>query len=186
MSLPAEPAVFLDRDGVLNKAIIRDGKPYPPRDLGEFAITPDARAALFALKSEGFLLVVVTNQPDVVRGRVNRAEVDAINAKLASGLPLDAIEVCEHDDKEHCDCRKPKPGMILRAQQKLGIDLVRSFMVGDRWRDIEAGRRAGCRTVLIGDGYGETFPSAPTFKVASLASAASWIIERSRLEREIT
>jgi D-glycero-D-manno-heptose 1,7-bisphosphate phosphatase len=86
MSLPAEPAVFLDRDGVLNRAIIRDGKPYPPRDLGEFAITPDARAALFALKSEGFLLVVVTNQPDVVRGRVSRAEVDAINAKLASGF----------------------------------------------------------------------------------------------------
>ena len=182
---PAKAAVFLDRDGVLNEAIRCDGKPYPPRDLGQFAITAGARASLDALKREGFLLVVVTNQPDVARGRVSRAEVDAINAKLAGCLPLDAIEVCEHDDKEHCDCRKPKPGMILRAQQKLDIDLARSFMVGDRWRDIEAGRRAGCRTVLIGEGYGEPFPCAPTVKVVSLPRAASWIIEQSRLKREI-
>ena len=98
-ALPAKAAVFLDRDGVLNKAIGRDGKPYPPRNLDEFAFIADAREALVALKGEGFLLVVVTNQPDVARGRISRAEVDAINAKLTSGLPLDAIEVCEHDDK---------------------------------------------------------------------------------------
>jgi D-glycero-D-manno-heptose 1,7-bisphosphate phosphatase len=186
MTRSANPAVFLDRDGVLNKAIIRDGKPYPPRDLGEFAITASALASLDALKREGFLLVVITNQPDIARGRSSRAEVDAINAKLAEGLPLDAIEVCEHDDNEHCECRKPKPGMIMRAQQKLGIDLARSFMVGDRWRDIEAGRRAGCRTLLIGEGYGETFPSPPTAKVPSLPGAASWIIEQSRFDRSIT
>ena len=185
MTRPAQSAVFLDRDGVLNEAIIRGGKPYPPRDLGEFAITAGARASLDALKREGFLLVVVTNQPDVARGVASRAEVDAINAILAARLPLDAIEVCEHDDKERCDCRKPKPGMMLRAQQKLGIDLASSFMVGDRWRDIEAGQRAGCRTVLIGDGYGETFPCAPTVKVASLPRAASWIIGQIRFERGI-
>jgi D-glycero-D-manno-heptose 1,7-bisphosphate phosphatase len=185
MMRPAKSAVFLDRDGVLNKAIIRGGRPYPPRDLGEFAITAGARASLDALKREGFLLVVVTNQPDVARGVASRAEVDAINAMLAAGLPLDAIEDCEHDDREHCDCRKPKPGMMLRVQQKLGIDLARSFMVGDRWRDIEAGQRAGCRTVLIGDGYGETFPCAPMVKVASLPRAASWIIKQIRFERGI-
>jgi D-glycero-D-manno-heptose 1,7-bisphosphate phosphatase len=183
---PAKPAVFLDRDGVLNEAIIRDGKPYPPRDLSEFAITVGARAALDALKREGFLLVVVTNQPDVARGRATRAEVEAINAILAGDLPLDAIEVCEHDDEEHCDCRKPKPGMMLRARQKLCIDLARSFIVGDRWRDIEAGRRAGCRTVLVGDGYGEKFPCAPTVTVTSLARAASWIIDQNKFERGIT
>jgi D-glycero-D-manno-heptose 1,7-bisphosphate phosphatase len=172
----ARPAVFLDRDGVLNEAIVRDGKPYPPRDLSELVIRHGARSALELLKHEGFLLIVVTNQPDVARGKVNRADVDKINARLADMLPLDAIEVCEHDDKQQCDCRKPKPGLILHAQEKLRVDLARSFMVGDRWRDIEAGRRAGCRTILVGDGYGETFPSAPTVKVGSLPAAASWII----------
>jgi D-glycero-D-manno-heptose 1,7-bisphosphate phosphatase len=182
----AKPAVFLDRDGVLNEAIIRNGGPYPPGDLNELVITHGACAALEALKRDGFLLIVVTNQPDVARGKANRADVGAINAQLAAILPLDAIEVCEHDDKEQCDCRKPKPGMILRAREKLGADLAGSFMVGDRWRDIEAGRRAGCRTILIGDGYGETFPSAPTIKLASLPEAASWILQKTKHEREIT
>jgi len=179
----AQSAVFLDRDGVLNEAIVRNGNPYPPRDLSELIITPGARAALDELKREGFLLIAVTNQPDVARGKANRADVDKINARLAAILPLDGIEVCEHDDKDQCECRKPKPGMILHARQKLGVDLAGSFMVGDRWRDIEAGRRAGCRTILIGDGYGEAFPCTPTIKLTSLPDAASWIIEQSRLER---
>src|SRR6516162_9962283 len=183
MVRPTKHAVFFDRDGVLNKAVVLNGKPYPPRDLSEFVIAQGARAALYELKREGFLLIVVTNQPDIARGNAKRADVDKINAQLAAILPLDAIEVCEHDDKEQCDCRKPKPGMMLRAQQKLGINLARSFMVGDRWRDIEAGRRAGCRTVLIGEGYGETFPCTPTVKVASLPRAASWILEQIRFER---
>jgi D-glycero-D-manno-heptose 1,7-bisphosphate phosphatase len=183
---PAKPAVFLDRDGVLNEAIVRDGRPYPPLDLSELLITVGASAALEELKREGFLLVVVTNQPDIGRAKANRADVDQINAQLAASLPLDAIEVCGHDDREQCDCRKPKPGMILRAREKLGVDLSSSFMVGDRWRDIEAGRRAGCRTILIGEGYGETFPCAPTIKLASLPEAASWIIQQKRHEREVT
>jgi D-glycero-D-manno-heptose 1,7-bisphosphate phosphatase len=181
----AQPAVFLDRDGVLNEAIVRNGRPHPPRDLSELVITCGARAALEELKREGFLLIVVTNQPDIARGKAKRINVDKINARLAAILPLDAIEVCEHDDKDECECRKPKPGLILRAGEKLSVDLARSFMVGDRWRDIEAGRRAGCRTILIGDGYGETFPCAPTIKLASLPGAASWIIEQSRLDRGI-
>ena len=179
----AQPAVFLDRDGVLNEAIVRNGKPYPPRGLGELIITSGARAALEELQREGFLLIVVTNQPDIRRGTAKRADVDNINAHLAALLPFDAVEVCEHDDTEQCDCRKPKSGMILRAREKLGLDLARSFMVGDRWRDIEAGRRVGCCTVLIGDGYGEAFPSAPTVKVGSLPAAASWIIQQRELER---
>jgi D-glycero-D-manno-heptose 1,7-bisphosphate phosphatase len=183
---PAKPAVFLDRDGVLNEAIIRNGKPYPPADLSELVIAYGARAALGELKREGFLLVVVTNQPDVAHGKTKRAGVGKINAQLAAILPLDAVEVCQHDDKDQCECRKPKPGMILRARQKLGVDLAGSFMVGDRWRDIEAGRRAGCRTILIGDGYGESFPSAPTIKLASLLEAASWILQQTKHQREVT
>jgi len=116
---PTKPAVFLDRDGVLNEAIIRNGRPYPPGDLSEFVITSGAPAALEELKRGGFLLIVISNQPDVARGKTNRAGVDKINTQLAANLPLDAIEVCEHDDKEQCDCRKPKLGMILRARGKL-------------------------------------------------------------------
>ena len=179
----AKPAVFLDRDGVLNRTIIRNGKPYPPADLSELVITDGARAALEQLRQEGFLLIVVTNQPDIARGKAKRADVDKINAQLAAILPLDAIELCEHDDKEQCECRKPKPGMILRGRDRLGVDLTRSFVLGDRWRDIEAGRRAGCRTVLIGDGYGEFFPSPPTINLASLSDAASWIIKQSTVDR---
>jgi D-glycero-D-manno-heptose 1,7-bisphosphate phosphatase len=182
---PAKPGIFFDRDGVLNEAILRNGSPYPPSDLSELVITNGARAALEELKREGFLLIVVTNQPDIARGKANRAEVDKINARLAAILPLDALEVCEHDDREQCDCRKPKPGMILHAREKLGVDLADSFMVGDRWRDIEAGRRAGCRTILIGDGHGETFPSAPTINLASLPDAASWILQQPKRSREI-
>ena len=178
-------AVFLDRDGVLNKAIMRNGKPYPPRDLSELIIAEGACTSLDVLRREGFVLVVVTNQPDIARGKANRADVDKINTRLVDLLPLDAVEVCEHDDEDQCDCRKPKPGMILRLQRRLVLDLEHSFMIGDRWRDIEAGRRAGCRTVLIGDGYGESFPSAPSVKVASLPEAAAWIVQQGRFEQEI-
>lgn len=181
---PTKPAIFLDRDGVLNEAIVRNGKPYPPRDLSELVITRGALAALESLRREGFLLIVVTNQPDVARGTLSRADMDKINARLSAMLPLDAIEVCEHDDNTQCNCRKPRPGMILRARDKFCIDLADSFMVGDRWRDIEAGRRAGCRSVLIGDGYGEAFPYAPTIKLASLPAAAPWIIQQHGRGRE--
>jgi D-sedoheptulose 7-phosphate isomerase len=181
----AQPAIFLDRDGVLNEVIIRNGKPDSPRGPNELIIAKGTRAALEELKREGFLLIVVTNQPNVMRGKTTRADVDQINVRLAAALPLDAIEVCEHDDQDQCECRKPKTGMILRARERFGVNLARSFMVGDRWRDIEAGRRAGCRTVLIGEGYGEIFPSAPTIKLASLPSAASWINQQSRIERGI-
>lgn len=179
-------AVFLDRDGVLNEAILRNGRPYPPHDPSELIITEGACAALTELRREGFLLVVVTNQPDIARGKTTRANVDRINAQLAAVLPLDAIEVCEHDDQDKCECRKPKPGMILRAGEEFGVNFARSFMIGDRWRDIEAGRSAGCRTILLGEGYGEIFPYAPTIKLASLPRAASWIIQQGRTQREVT
>jgi len=168
--------VFLDRDGVLNKAVLRGGKPYPPQCLEELVIFPDARAALDALRRGGYLLVVTTNQPDIARGTTTREQVGRINQHLQDRLPLHAIEMCEHDDPDECTCRKPKPGLLARAAERDGIALSRSFMVGDRWRDIEAGRRAGCRTVLIGDGYGEDLKSQPDVIVTSLSEAATWIL----------
>ena len=169
-------AVFLDRDGVLNEAIVRDGRPYPPRSLSEFAIVPDARVVLDELHDAGYRLIVATNQPDVARGTATREQVAELNQHLRSCLPVDAIEVCEHDDADACGCRKPEPGLLLRAAERDVIDLTRSFMIGDRWRDIEAGRRAGCRTVLIGNGYGERFISQPDVAVRNLGEAARWIV----------
>src|SRR3989338_8918354 len=138
--------VFLDRDGVLNRAFVRDGKPYPPSTLAELEILPGVPEALALLRAEGFRLVVVTNQPDVARGTQTRKTGELLHAALLARLPLDEFRVCYHDDADHCACLKPAPGLLLQAAQELELDLASCFMVGDRWRDIEAGRRAGCTT----------------------------------------
>ncbi len=170
-------AAFLDRDGVLNRALVRDGLPNSPSGLHEVEIPSGVSEACQRLRREGFLLVVVTNQPEVARGRLTRRSVEEINAFLRSRIPLDDVRVCYHDDPDGCDCRKPKPGMLLAAARDLNISLNRSFAVGDRWRDIEAGRRAGCRTVLIDHGYAEPPPSSMDFTTQTLSSAVDWILK---------
>jgi len=172
-------AVFLDRDGVLNRAIIRAGKPYPPSSLAELEVLPDASAALMQLKRAGLALIVVTNQPDVSRGTQTVAAVEAMHSHLRNVLPLDDILVCYHDDHDGCNCRKPQPGLLLEAARRYDVQLASSFMVGDRWRDIDAGLNAGVRTVLIDFGYGERQPTRPpAARVASLSEAAEWIIRQ--------
>jgi len=167
-------AVFLDRDGVLNRAVVHAGKPYPPSSVEDIEIPPDVAPALARLKAAGYRLVVVTNQPDVARGRQRRAIVEAINAVLAGRLPLDEFRVCYHDDGDRCGCRKPAPGLLLEPPAH---DLERSVIVGDRWRDLEAGRRAGVRaTVLIGHGYGEPLRTQPDFRAHSFGEAVDWIL----------
>jgi D-sedoheptulose 7-phosphate isomerase len=171
------PAVFLDRDGVINRAVVRDGKPFPPSGVEELELLPGVASSLLDLKAHGFNLFVITNQPDVARGTQTRDAVEAIHQALASSLPIDDIFVCYHDDADHCACRKPKPGMLLEAQRKHHIDLSRSFVVGDRWRDVDAGHAAGCKTILIDYGYRERKPAQPPeATVRSLREAADWII----------
>ena len=136
-------AVFLDRDGVLNRSIIRDGRPHPPSTLEEFSILPGVLEACETLRRAGFVLLVVTNQPDIARGVQDRAVVDEFHEILLRTLPIDAVYVCPHDDVDRCECRKPGPGMLLEAARDLNLNLGGSVMVGDRWRDVEAGRRAG-------------------------------------------
>ncbi len=173
-------AVFLDRDGVLNRAIVRNGTPHPPATLAELEIAPDASKALEALKAAGFLLIGVTNQPDVARGTQRREVVEAINATLLAALPLQEMLVCYHDDQDGCDCRKPLPGLLVQAAARYEIDLPLSFMIGDRWKDVETGHRAGCATVLIGYGYEEMRPDiASDYTVYSLSEAAARILSRS-------
>lgn len=169
-------AVFLDRDGVINRAIVRDGRPYPPANLSQLEILPEVQKALQNLHYAHYLLVVVTNQPDVARGVTNKEEVEKINESLLARLPLDAIKSCYHDNGDFCLCRKPLPGLLLMAAEEYGIDLSKSFMVGDRWRDIEAGASAGCKTFFINYRYSEPQPQTPDFTVSSLLEAQKIIL----------
>lgn len=171
-------AIFLDRDGVLNQVKLRDGKPYPPANLQELIIPEDVPDALTLLKSQDYLLVGATNQPDVARGITSRDIVQAIHTQLMALLPLDEIRVCYHDDHDHCLCRKPLPGMLLAAAEEHGIDLTKSIMIGDRWKDIEAGKKAGCQTIWIRSHYKERIPLSADFTTSSLKEAARWIISR--------
>ncbi len=172
-------AVFLDRDGVLTRALLRDGKAYAPVTPDEMEMDADAPAALARLKAAGFLLIVVTNQPDVARGATLRAGVERMHAALRAALPLDAVFVCYHDDADACACRKPLPGMLLQAASEYAIDVAASFLVGDRWRDIDAGAAAGCRTVWIDRAYRERPPEhPPDARVQTLAAAVAWILDR--------
>ena len=175
-------AVFLDRDGVINRALERDGSPYPPTSLAEFEILPEVPAACARLKAAGFLLVVATNQPDVGRGTLKQEIVDNIHAHMMAKLPIDRVEVCFHPGKglSDCDCRKPKPGMLTKAARELNIDLKQSWMVGDRWRDIDCGHAAGCKTVFIDRHYVETLKQKPDFSAGNLAEAADIIIRESK------
>ena len=172
-----KPAVFLDRDGVIVIPEFRDRRSFAPRRLADFRLYPEAAPSLRRLKQAGFLLIVVTNQPDVGQGLIPRSEVDAMHGIMARELPLDAVKACFHRQGDDCDCRKPKPGMLLAAAFELGIDLAKSFMVGDRKSDVEAGRAAGCATVFIDLGYAETAPDAPDHVAHSIAQAVDLILE---------
>lgn len=174
------PAVFLDRDGTLNVQVVRDGKPYPPDTLAEFRLYDGVPEACARLKAAGYVLVVATNQPDVGRGKQQQAVVEAMHARLRELVPtLELIQVCYHGGDAHgqpCDCRKPKPGMLTDAARRLGLDLARSWMVGDRWGDIDAGHAAGCRTVFIDHGYAERAPARPPHYTVRDFTAATGII----------
>ena len=172
-------AVFLDRDGVINGCRVIDGKPYPPLSVEEFVIFPGVTEACRQLKQAGFLLVVATNQPDVGRGTLKRAAVEAIHEHMKRALPLDGVEVCYHPGRgdSSCDCRKPQPGMLRRAAQQLDIDLAASWMVGDRWRDMDCGHAAGCHTVFLDYGYDEPLKQRPDFQAKSLLEAADHILQ---------
>lgn len=169
-------AVFLDRDGVLNRSLVSDGVPLPPSSGDQVEVLPGVEQACVELKEAGFLLVVITNQPDVARGTTAEATVHQINEELSRLLPIDDIIVCFHDDGDGCECRKPADGMLRTAARRWGLDLTDCVVVGDRWRDIGAGRQAGCRTVLVDYGYAERLPDSPDHTVSSLSEAVPWIL----------
>jgi D-glycero-D-manno-heptose 1,7-bisphosphate phosphatase len=179
-------AIFLDRDGVISANVRRDGRPVAPTSMADFRILPGVEEATRRLKDLGFVLIVVTNQPDISTGRNTMAMLDRMHDEMRRRLPLDEIKVCIHVDADHCDCRKPKPGMLLDAARERGIDPSKSIMIGDRWRDIEAGQAAGCSTILIdGEGHQEK-PSTPDKIVRSLPEAVAYIIEHEHSEGRVS
>jgi D-glycero-D-manno-heptose 1,7-bisphosphate phosphatase len=188
MNSPLHRAVFLDRDGVLNRPVVREGKPFPPGTLEEFEIYPEAIEACRRLKEAGLLLVVATNQPDVGRGTQRMEVVEAMHERLRAALPVDRIEVCYEaggPGAAPSEMRKPRPGMLRRAARELGIDLGQSFLVGDRWRDIDCGHAAGCVTLFIDRGYAEALEQPPHFRVGNVAEAANIILECIRGARAV-
>ena len=171
-------AVFLDRDGVLNEAVVRDGKPYPPETAADVRLVEGAAEGLRQLKALGFLLLMATNQPDVARGTQTMAELEAINAVLLTALPLDDVFMCLHTG-DGCDCRKPKPGLLLQGADRYALSLPHCYMIGDRWRDMDAAAAAGVPGVWIDYGYLERGPSVvPAARVKNLREAVDWIVNR--------
>ena len=170
-------AVFVDRDGVLNEALVREGRPYPPTSLDELRISANAPGLVARLRAAGFLVIGVTNQPDVARGKQTRETADALSQAVGRATSLVALLACYHDDAAACRCRKPAPGLLEAAAVRYEIDLSRSFMVGDRWRDIQAGRRAGCRTLFLDYDYREAKPMPPAdATVRSFDEGVAWIL----------
>jgi D-glycero-D-manno-heptose 1,7-bisphosphate phosphatase len=173
-------AVFLDRDGVINANMERNGRPVAPTALAEFRFLPGVAEAVRRLKEHGYLIIVITNQPDVANGLATRATVDAMHDRIRTKLAVDDIKACFHTDAAGCDCRKPKPGMILEAAADHRIDLASSYVVGDRWRDVVAGSTAGCTTIFVDHGYEQDGPNCPDKVVKSLGEAADFIVTAER------
>jgi D-glycero-D-manno-heptose 1,7-bisphosphate phosphatase len=169
-------AIFLDRDGVLNHPVVREGKSYPPARVEDLEIYEGLREPLQRLKDRGFVLIVVTNQPDVARGTTPKATVEAINDAIAREIPaIDRFIVCYHDNGDGCDCRKPKPGMLVAGAAEFDVDLARSYMIGDRRGDMEAGIAAGSRTIFVDRAYREAAPTRYDHKVSSTHEALNII-----------
>lgn len=177
----ARAAVFLDRDGTLNAAVVRAGKPCPPATVEEFTLLPGVAEGCARLKAAGYVLVVATNQPDVGRGTLSQAAVEAIHAKMCQLLPIDRVEVSYDSGSEDLPSpfRKPAPGMLLRAARELGLDLTCSWMVGDRWRDIDCGKGAGCRTMFIDHDGAERLCARPDFTAHDVGEAVDIILAHS-------
>ena len=171
-------AVFLDRDGTINKAVIKNSKPLPPSSIEDLELLPGVLEAIPILKKLGYIPVVITNQPDVARGNAKLSTVEVMNQSICKKLRIDHIYMCLHDDGDNCECRKPKPGLILKASLDLDIDLTTSIFVGDRWRDIQAGQAVGCTCYFIDNHYDEPKPNKPFIVVTSLLEVATRIKEQ--------
>ena len=169
-------AIFLDRDGVLNDSILRNGKPHAPRHFSEYKLLPGVKEATQKLADAGFILLVVTNQPDIGNKLVDPAEVEKMNQFLLETLPISKIYMCPHTQSAGCTCRKPAPGMLFQGKAEFNIDMQQSYMVGDRYSDVQAGLAAKCQTIFIDYKYIETPDFSGSIRVGSLLEACQHLL----------
>tara|TARA_Y100000741_G_scaffold362569_1_gene348606 strand:+ start:242 stop:787 length:546 start_codon:yes stop_codon:yes gene_type:complete len=167
--------VFLDRDGVINKPYIKNGKSFAPTKFNEFSIYPEAKESVRILHSLDFKVIVITNQPDIARGLILDSDISKMNSKMFNDLNIDDIFICPHSEEDNCNCRKPKPGMILEAKKKYKIDLNSSFLIGDRFTDIQAAKNTGCKSIFIDRNYNEKKPIFQEANVKNILSAVNFI-----------
>jgi D-glycero-D-manno-heptose 1,7-bisphosphate phosphatase len=171
--------VFLDRDGVLAEAIVReDGEAYAPTRVKDFVLVADAGAQVQRLRDAGFLCIVFTNQPERAKDLLSQADLDEMHRQMRVAIPLDDVYVCPHDKSEGCRCHKPATGMIDHAVARWGIDVAASYVIGDRWRDVDAGRAAGCYSILIERSY--SVDAQADARVTTLAEAVDTVLRHRR------
>jgi len=166
-------AVFCDRDGVINQVILKDGKPFSPKTVKELVLNAGIADFLAETRKQGYLNIVFTNQPDIARGCMDSKNLQAMHDFLLKNLAIDDIYLCPHDDADNCLCRKPKPGMLIEAARKWEIDLNSSFVIGDQWKDVQAGKNAGCITILLDFPYNKN--AECDYRSADLRSAFVFI-----------
>lgn len=174
--MTARRAVFLDRDGVLVREVVVDGEALAPVSLSAFRLVPDAAAQTLRLRQAGLRCLVFTNQPEVARGSLSTTTLDAMHRELRDAVAVDQIYVCPHQDGDGCACRKPGVGMLTTGAQDWEVQLDESFVIGDRWRDIEAGRAVGCFTILIDRPYSAC--ETADARVQTLAEAVDTVLAR--------
>lgn len=141
--------IFIERDGILNRAIVTGQNQASPLTLEQFQINDAAIPLLQDLKAAGFVLIATTNQPAVSRGTLSRRELDRMHDQLRKRFPLDDVLLCPHDESDECPCRKPEPGLFTEAAFKWHLDLERSFVISDKWQDARAARAVGCTSLLL-------------------------------------
>jgi D-glycero-D-manno-heptose 1,7-bisphosphate phosphatase len=169
--------VFLDRDGVVNKIILKERRPYSPRELDQLEILEGVRDAVQIFQKLRFKVVVITNQPEISRGLITEDLTIEMHNKIREETGIESFYFCRHDDFHDCECRKPKAGMLLKAAEELNLDFSQSYLVGDRWKDIHAGQKVGCKCYFIDNHYDEPRPILPFHTVKSLYEAAILIRE---------
>jgi D-glycero-D-manno-heptose 1,7-bisphosphate phosphatase len=171
-------AIFLDRDGIINRVILKDGKPFSPGTIDEFVFCDGIAVFLAESRKAGFLNIVFTNQPDIARGLMDLKTLQEMHILVLKNLAVDDVFVCPHDDADNCCCRKPKPGLLTEAAKKWKIDLNSSFVIGDQSKDVVAGKSAGCVTILMDCPYNKNVEC--DYRVMNLRSALK-IITHSKM-----